>query len=264
MRPILHIPHAGREVPERYHKSFIGGLDTINAETGILGDLWTDKLFVSKHVKSLPVIFPYSRVFVDVERFRDDKEETMAKRGMGALYRNGHDLRTIRNAPALEEHYEILKHYYDPHHEKLTQIVERELEQHSCALIIDCHSFPKERLAYEDPNPRDRPEICIGTDAFHTPNVVSETMLNSFLAKGYTVALNQPFAGALVPLPHYQRSRTLASVMVEVRRDLFLSTENGQPNEHFSRIQADVADAILSTTRAFAQCPSLPKNPTVQ
>jgi N-formylglutamate amidohydrolase len=166
MRPILHIPHAGREVPARYHESYIGGLDTISAETEILGDLWTDQLFASERVESLSVVFPYSRVFVDVERFRDDDAEPMAKRGMGALYLNGHDLRPIRSAPSDEERNEILSRYYDPHHDQLTRLVDEAINEHGRALIIDCHSFPKERLAYEDLSSHDRPEICIGTGFF--------------------------------------------------------------------------------------------------
>jgi predicted N-formylglutamate amidohydrolase len=94
---------------------------------------------------------------------------------------------------------------------------------------------------------------ALALDSFHTPNEVREAMLSSFLSKGYTVALDQPFAGALVPLSHYQQTRSLVSIMVEVRRDLFLSSD-GQPSERFGRIQSDVAGAILAAMQAFERC----------
>ena len=46
-------------------------------------------------------------------------------------------------------------------------------------LIVDCHSFPQLPLPYElDRNPV-RPDICIGTDQFHTPSALKDVLSRS-------------------------------------------------------------------------------------
>jgi len=49
-------------------------------------------------------------------------------------------------------------------------------KENNKVLIIDCHSFPKSPLPYELNQEKSRPEICIGTDNFHT----SKKLKNSF------------------------------------------------------------------------------------
>lgn len=143
LKSILHIPHSGIEVPENYHDSFIGGVTTIETETLILGELKTDQLFTLDQEESIPVVFPYSRVFVEVERLRDDSNEPMSIRSMGVIYQNGHDLNPIRHELTIELRRAILSEYYDPHHAELSHAGDDQLKTNGRALIIDCHSFPK-------------------------------------------------------------------------------------------------------------------------
>jgi N-formylglutamate amidohydrolase len=251
MLPILHIPHAGRQVPKAYQASYLGGIQTIQRETEILGDLWTDRLFISEATPSLPVVFPFSRIFVDVERFREDAEEIMATRGMGALYLNGHDLKPIRSELTDRERHTILSRFYDPHHAKLSKRVAEQLEWHGQALIIDCHSFPKDRLPYEDAGTHQRPEICIGTDTYHTPNELASAVLDTFLRRGYSVALNQPFAGSLVPLKYYGKDSRVRSIMIEVRRDLFLPRPGTKSKKKMPSVHQDIQNAIQAALKCI-------------
>lgn len=244
MRPILHIPHASVAIPQQYRKTYLGGDAVINRENLKLCDLHTDTLFLNPALPAIPLIFPYSRIFVDVERFRDAKQEIMAGRGMGALYTHGHALQRIRTLPNPQEQESMLRRYYDPHHAKLTELVDAQLAQHGKALIIDCHSFPSRRLPYENPNERERPEICIGTDSFHTPQSISGALYQAFDKKGYHTQLNYPFAGSIVPLKYYQKDPRVMSVMLEIRRDLFTQELSGKRNAGFEAMQLDIAHAL--------------------
>lgn len=246
MQPILHIPHAATTIPADYLGTYHGGQARIDREQLQLSDLHTDRLFVSPSIAALPLVFPYSRIFVDVERFRDANDEIMAARGMGALYTHGYDLERLRTLPSAEEQQALLQRYYDPHHAKLTALVDAQLAAQGRALIIDCHSFASQRLPYEDAHTTDRPEICIGTDAYHTPKWIVDALLKCFAARGYQTALNDPFAGSIVPSKHYQKNPAVMSVMLEVRRDLFTDETTGKPNKAFTTIQADIEAAIES------------------
>ena len=111
------------------------------------------------------------------------------------------------------------------------------LEQHDQCLIIDCHSFPAQPLPYE--SDKNRPDICIGTDTYHTSTVLKSHLSTAFKAHGYDVAIDSPFSGTIVPLKHYHKDQRVESVMIEVNRSLYASPIS------FKRVQSDLTHAIL-------------------
>ena len=46
-------------------------------------------------------------------------------------------------------------------------------------------------------------------------------------SRGWSVRENSPFAGSIVPLPHYGKERRVASVMVEINRSLIMDEATG-------------------------------------
>jgi N-formylglutamate amidohydrolase len=121
------------------------------------------------------------------------------------------------------EREDLLERFYRPHHRALTAAVDGALQRHGKCLVIDGHSFPALPLPYEYDQDPNRPDICIGTDAFHTPDWLRELARDEFRALGYTVQIDHPFAGALVPLRHYQSDRRVQAVMVEINRGLYMT-----------------------------------------
>ena len=120
----------------------------------------------------------------------------------------------------------------------------------SC-LVIDCHSFPQLPLPYElDRNPV-RPDICIGTDEFHTPSALKDVLVLQFTGLGYTVAVNHPFSGALVPSRYYRKDKNVQSVMIEVNRALYMDESTGAKSRHFDEVRYALSD-VLSTLSGTA------------
>ena len=74
---IFHIPHSSCRIPEEYRDQFILTDDELKTEARLMADLFTDKLAENMHEEQ--IIFPISRIVCYVERFRDDKEEEMAR-----------------------------------------------------------------------------------------------------------------------------------------------------------------------------------------
>jgi N-formylglutamate deformylase len=101
--------------------------------------------------------------------------------------------------------------------------VDTALQGHGRCLVIDGHSFPASPLPYECDQDPNRPDICVGTDSFHTPDWLRELAREEFRALGYTVQVDRPFAGALVPRRHYRSDRRVHSVMVEINRGLYMT-----------------------------------------
>ncbi len=223
---ILHIPHSSRKIPADCRKDILLSDTELENELLKMTDAYTDE--IPKYFrKATAAIFPVSRLVVDVERFREDADEPMSKKGMGAVYMRTHDGRLLRD-PATINREALLRRYYELHHALLTNVVETALVKAGHCCIFDIHSFPSEPLPYEfDQNP-DRPDICLGTDHFHTPRAMAEKARACFEEAGLTVKENSPFAGTMVPMKHYRRESAVQSLMIEINRKLIMNEKTGE------------------------------------
>jgi N-formylglutamate deformylase len=91
-----------------------------------------------------------------------------------------------------EQRQDLLARFCEPHHAALTDAVERALAARGTCLVLDAHSFPTRPLPYEDDQDPDRADICIGTDASHTPAWLRDAAAAAFEALGWTVAIDRP------------------------------------------------------------------------
>jgi N-formylglutamate deformylase len=225
---ILHIPHASTVLPSKVE--FLLGQEELAYEVNAMTDHHTDRLF------DLPgahrCVFPVSRLVVDPERFIEDEMESV---GMGVVYMRTAEGDALRDISDMDRSA-LIETYYHPHHNKLTCMVDSCLEQHDQCLIVDCHSFPARPLHYE--SDKNRPDICIGTDTYHTSTELRDCLLKTFEALGYVVAINSPFSGTIVPLKHYHKDQRVKSVMIEVNRSLYASQSG------FKRVQSDLSHVI--------------------
>jgi N-formylglutamate amidohydrolase len=221
--------------------------DLLDQEIRKMTDHHTFDLFALGVPDHQVVRFPVSRLVVDVERYEQDEEEPMSSMGMGVVYQVTHDRRPLRRTLKASEREELLSRWYRPHHQALSKAVDRTIENFGQALIIDAHSFPSNALPYENDPAALRPEICIGTDSFHTPHKIVESLLTEFESLGFASAVNTPFSGALVPAKHYQRDARVKAVMIEVRRDLYLDEYSGQLDKKSSEVSEKLRTALLNS-----------------
>lgn len=244
---ILHIPHASTVIPEDYRPQFILTDDELNTELIRMTDAFTHELFASPNATI--VLFPYSRLLVDVERFPDDQQEPMSSVGMGMLYQktsHGEDLRRpLSNTESSE-----LQQLYADHHRTLTGAVEAELEANGRAFIIDCHSFPNQPLPCDRNQNTPRPDFCIGTDLFHTPIPLVDAAVKFLRSEGYDVGIDEPYAGALVPQEHFDQDQRVTSIMIEISRRLYMNESTGAKITAFDAVQKVVLDLL----RAIERC----------
>jgi N-formylglutamate amidohydrolase len=241
---LVHVPHASTVIPPEVRSQFALSDAELEAELARMTDHYTDKLFNCQLGNRYFVQAPVSRLVVDVERFEDDAREPMTARGMGAVYMATADGKPLRHPLTGEAREALLRDWYRRHHDRLTKRVDELLNCYGRALIVDAHSFPRDALPYEDASAQ-RPEICIGTDPFHTPPALRDAFVEAFTRFGFEVAVDTPFAGALVPAKHYRTTLWCAAVMIEVRRDLYLDDSGAVKPEAYLRLKHCIADAIV-------------------
>ena len=236
---ILHIPHSSDKIP--IDKGYVVGKNILHQEIIKLTDWYTDDLFFLED--SIIIKADFSRIFCDTERFSDDSQEIMAKYGMGVLYAKTDDGSIIReiNSKLREE---ILNNYYWPHHEKLNKAVNSQLESNGKALIVDCHSFPSKPLIRDLSQENNRPDFNIGTDSFHTPANLIEISKDFFTKKGYTLGVDWPYSGSIVPLNHYHKTKNVESIMLEINRALYLSEPGNKMSSNYLTIKEIVTEYL--------------------
>jgi len=162
---ILHIPHASDIIPQNFRDQIVLSDSDLAAELTLITYAFTDELFFLPGGTVL--LFPISRLLVDVERFPDDAEEPMSKVGMGVIYTLTADGKKLKRTLLQPQETRILvSQYYETHHQALLTEVERELEKFGKALIMDCHSFPSCPLPCDSDQTIPRPQFCIGTVFF--------------------------------------------------------------------------------------------------
>jgi len=227
---VIHIPHASTYIPPEYLPDY--DRSRLAHELLVMTDHYCDEIFGGRYES---VVMPVSRLVCDAERFRDDAEESMSRVGMGFYYTRCSDGSSLRRDDP-ERRREILARYYDPHHQALTEAVQKKLDRFGRCLIVDGHSFYPTALPYELDRAPDRPDFCIGTDAFHTPPELTERIAGYLCAEGYSVKFDSPFAGTLVPMAYYRRDERVTSVMIEINRRLYLR-ENGEKSAGFGRVR---------------------------
>lgn len=211
-------------------------------------DAFTDELFDLPGAERL--VFPVSRLLVDPERFERDEDEPMAERGMGAVYTKTHRGDPLKNGPDREA---LIRAYYRPHHSRFAQAVEDRLARFGKCLIVDAHSFPSQPLPCDLDPMEDRPDICIGTDPFHTPGSLTEFMREAFAARGYTLGVDRPYRGAIVPSVHWRKDARVASIMVELNPRPLPGRGGGAEIGGVCGVQAESAGSPLRTRTSLVR-----------
>jgi N-formylglutamate deformylase len=255
---ILHIPHASRIIPFEERHRYLPDEQQLTTELLRMTDAWTEELVAGVTVPATRIVFPVSRLVIDPERFPEDRDEPMAIRGMGAMYTQLSTGELLRH-PDPDHRAQLMDRWYWPHHARLTEAVDTALAEHGRALVVDVHSFSSAPLPHEPDQDPIRPKLCIGFDAFHSPFTDDEQPLQIARKAGFTtaIALNRPFAGSIVPAKHWHKNREVRSVMIEVRRDLYLNEGTGEKRADFAKVAARVSRLVEGLYRFFRRnCPT--------
>ena len=220
---VLNIPHSSTVIPDWAVKDILISASELSALVDFMTDKDVDKIwnFVPNENKQIATV---SRLVVDTERYRNDNDEEMALKGMGLYYTHTPDRKQFRTRS--EDTYSKCLGIYDEYHSSLEAKVTQCLAEHGKCIVLDCHSFHDE-MNYTDYDPSGFPDVCIGVNDTISPQ--AGLIINAFKTNGYTVKVNEPFAGSLVPLKYLNDNR-IVSVMIELNRRIY-------NNASFEKIQ---------------------------
>ena len=215
MKQVLNqVTHASMYIPEEYRKTALIPQKELEEENRFMCDTGVLQLIPEAFAENA-VIFPYSRLYCDVERFRDCSEP-MEAYGMGYIYTR--DSKGREMFRPTESHRAEVATIYEQHHEELNRRAESILAEHGRCLIIDLHSFSDETVNRLF-GWTDFPDVCIGTEPDYYSREVVESISCFCRGLGLSVAFNYPYRGSLVPNQYYGKKQTgIVSVMLDINK----------------------------------------------
>jgi len=239
---ILHVPHASRAITPAALPALRIDHDALTEELDHLTDAHTEVLAhrAAGFTKAHPWIFEnkWSRLVVDPERFPDEREEMRAV-GMGAVYTHGFAGRKLRDDDFVRDQA-LLQTHFRPYSQALAALTADRCATTGRCVIVDVHSYSTAGLPYELHGSGPRPPVCLGTDPDHTPG----WLLAAARAAFPDVALNTPFAGAYVPLDFHRRDPRVSSLMIEIRRDTYMTEPGGPFHDGLERLATALTQLI--------------------
>ena len=227
---LLHIPHSSTSFPSESIHSFAD----LDEDEKLLIDYYTAELFVPHEQEKniCPAIFPYCRLYCDVERLVNDPLED---KGLGISYHRTVDSDYL---PFEERSFsrlnEAFKYYADFHADVSKRIVE--MTCMNKILLIDCHSFSALPNLL-NPTPPDI-DICIGYNDDETRPYTKtiDNIVQFFKSLGYKVGINEPFSNSKtfpVPVEYH-------SVMIEVNKRLYMNEQTLDTIDRFYKLKHDI------------------------
>jgi N-formylglutamate amidohydrolase len=251
MTPLfLHLPHDSSLIPSEELADFVVPSEALRRELLRLTDWHTADLYARGADPQDILRAEVSRLVVDVERFDDDLLEPCAAVGMGATYVKTCAGNRLRDLSATRR-AELLDRYYWPHHRRLDEAAAERIRRFGRCVILDAHSFPARPLPtqvdFSAP-----PEIGIGTQPGHTSPELRALAESFFRGHGFVVGIDVPFSGAIVPNRFFRKDAPLQSVMIEVRRDLYMDEESGERHAGFARTQSVLTEFRAELARFAA------------
>jgi predicted N-formylglutamate amidohydrolase len=166
----------------------------------------------------------YSRLVVDLNRYADEE-------AVIALQSDGYDIPGNRLTPAARD--ERLARYYQPYHDRLTQV----LRDHQPALILSLHSFTPQLKSADVERPW---EISVLYNEQERPSRLAISYLETL---GLHVGDQLPYSGKLLnaTMNRHAEANEIPYVGIEMRQDL---VSNAEGQERFAQILTNMCHFV--------------------
>ena len=250
-------PHSGRDYPWRFLRTTVLNEHQVRSSE----DAFVDKLFdCAPRFGASFLKAGAPRAFVDLNRAADELDPALIEgvrpkghnprvaSGLGVVPRVVANGRAIyRGKLSLEEVERRIDLYWRPYHGMLQQLLDSAHRRHGQAVLIDCHSMPHEAMDSVVRGGMKRPDVVLG-DRFGAAasGEVVDRIEAAFVAAGFVVTRNAPFAGAYITQAYGRPTRGQHAVQVEIDRSLYMNEALVRPNGSFDDIRVRLAAVVAA------------------
>jgi len=257
-------PHSGAG----YEAGFLAQTVLSAAQIRSSEDAFVDRLFAAAPRHGAPLLAAHvPRAFLDLNRAPDELDPAVIEgiaraphnprvsSGLGVIPRVVAGGRAIyRGKLPLAEAEARIARYWHPYHRALRDLIETTHARFGQAVLIDCHSMPHEAIEHHIRPGARPPEVVLG-DRFGAAAApwVTDAVESVFLAEGFRVARNTPFAGAFIAQSYGRPSGNRHVVQIEIDRALYMDETAVAPLPGFDAFAARIARVVGELARIGCQ-----------
>lgn len=255
-------PHSGCDYPADFIAA--SRLDPLALRRS--EDSYVDELFAAAPSLGAPLLSArFPRAFLDVNREAYELDPAMfadalpgfvnirsprVRMGLGTIARivaSGEEI--YAGKLHFAEARRRIEGLYYPYHQALGRLVDETQRRCGVCLLVDCHSMPS--AVASSCRGGDAVDIvlgdCYGAACAHA---IVETARGFFAARGFSVAVNIPYAGGFTTEHYGNPRRGRHALQIEINRALYMDERNYRRKPRFAELAADLAALIGQLSRA--------------
>lgn len=256
---VFSSPHSGRDYPAAFLERSVLNAQQIRSSE----DAFIDQIFMPAVTCGAPLLAATApRAYVDLNRGPDELDPSVvdgARRtshnprvasGLGVIPRVVANGRAIYRGKITADEARIrLETCWYPYHAALQQQLEHAHHLFGEAILIDCHSMPREAVDCVVRSGARRPDVVLG-DRFgaSASSSVVDAVEEILTGAGLAVARNAPFAGAYVTQQYGRPSRRQHAIQLEIDRSLYMDERTITPNADFQSFCDVIAGVVSNLT----------------
>lgn len=241
-------PHSGRDYPWSFLRTTVLDAQTIRSSE----DAFVDRLFDSAPDQGAVFLKAGApRAYVDLNRAPDELDPALIAEapkpgsnprvatGLGVIPRVVANGRSIYHGKlTMDEARYRIDTYWRPYHSTLNRVMRENVDRFGEAVLVDCHSMPREAVMQLTRTRAGRPDIVIG-DRFGTAAdaEIVDRIESIFASFGFNVARNSPFAGAYMVQQYGRPQKGRHAVQIEIDRSLYMDEARIEPNSDFGTVR---------------------------
>ena len=146
-------------------------------------------------------------------------EKQMIKYGLGVFPNKIFGKTILKNPLPFSYAVHMLEHYYDPFHKSLKKQIMYLSNLFGFCYHIDLHTMPSKALL----NFKKEPDIVLGDNFGKSCSIgLISYFQNVFQENGFTVEVNNPYAGGFITRNYGNPSKGVHTIQIEINRKIYM------------------------------------------
>lgn len=256
-------PHSGRDYPAEFLAASVLDRRALRSSE----DAFVDMFLRAAPDAGAPVLTGrVPRAYVDFNRAASELDPALiagvSSRGMNPRISSGLGVipRVVAGGRAIyrgkipkSEAARRIQFYWQPYHDKLSEVLAMQRAQFGRVILLDMHSMPHDAVSMNGQHTSLRPDIVLGDRfgaAAHAE--ITDAVARVFSDAGLRVARNSPFAGAYIAQRYGMPSIRQHAIQIEIDRSLYMDERRIEPRPDFAQFQT-LMDSIVRDLARIGQ-----------